>query len=44
MEPVDEIPDGAARRRLDTGDDDLLVREEPLLIRVHGQQVLTGLR
>lgn len=36
-----ETPDGAARRRLASGRDDLLVREEPLLLVVHGQQLLT---
>ncbi|MBL8729133.1 MAG: formate dehydrogenase accessory sulfurtransferase FdhD [Planctomycetes bacterium] len=36
-----EPPDGAARRQLATGRDDLLVREEPLLLVVHGQQLLT---
>ncbi len=34
-------PAGAARRRLASGRDDLLVREEPLLMVVHGQQLLT---
>ncbi len=32
---------GATRRRLDDGSDDLLIREEPLLIRVHDAQLLT---
>ncbi|MBL9078850.1 MAG: formate dehydrogenase accessory sulfurtransferase FdhD [Planctomycetes bacterium] len=36
-----EPPDGAARRRLASGRDDLLVREEPLLLVVHGQPLLT---
>jgi FdhD protein len=36
-EPVD----GGARRRLAAGRDDWLVREEPLLMVVHGQQLLT---
>ena len=34
-------PAGAARRTLASGRDDLLVREEPLLLVVHGQQLLT---
>jgi len=34
-------PPGAARRRLADGRFDLLVREEPLLLVVHGQQLLT---
>lgn len=38
--PTDPPP-GAARRALDQGDDDLLVREEPLLIKLGEQQVLT---
>ena len=38
---VPEPPAGAARRRLADGRDDLLVREEPLLLVVHGQQLLT---
>jgi len=36
-----EVPDGAARRTLASGRDDLLVREEPLLLVIHGQQLLT---
>ncbi len=40
-EPVPEPPTGAARRRLADGRDDLLVREEPLLLVVHGHQLLT---
>lgn len=36
-----DAPDGSARRRLADGRDDLLVREEPLLLAVHGQQLLT---
>lgn len=35
------IPPGAARRRLASARDDLLVREEPLLLVVHGHQLLT---
>lgn len=35
------IPGGAARRELASGRDDLLVREEPLLLVIHGQQLLT---
>jgi len=38
---VPEPPIGAARRVLADGRDDLLVREEPLLLVVHGQQLLT---
>lgn len=38
---VPEPPPGAARRVLADGRDDLLVREEPLLLVVHGQQLLT---
>jgi FdhD protein len=38
---IPEPPAGAARRRLHDGRDDLLVREEPLLIVVHGQQLMT---
>jgi len=34
-------PEGAARRRLASGRDDLLVREEPLLLVIAGQQLLT---
>ena len=34
-------PDGIARRRLAHGREDLLVREEPLLLVVHGEQLLT---
>lgn len=34
-------PVGAARRRLADGLDDLLVREQPLLLVVHGEQLLT---
>ncbi len=37
----DDLPAGAARRRRDDGRDDALVREEPLLLVVHGQQLLT---
>ncbi|MFY9342195.1 MAG: formate dehydrogenase accessory sulfurtransferase FdhD [Planctomycetota bacterium] len=36
-----EPPAGAARRQLGDGSDDLLVREEPLLLVVHGQPLLT---
>lgn len=36
-----EPQDGAVRRRLAAGRDDWLVREEPLLLVVHGQQLLT---
>jgi FdhD protein len=38
---ADQDPPGSARRRLADGRDDLLVREEPLLLVVHGQQLLT---
>ena len=38
---VPQPPDGAARRKLSDGRDDLLVREEPLLLVVHDQQLLT---
>lgn len=38
---ADQGPTGAARRRLADGRDDRLVREEPLLLVVHGQQLLT---
>ena len=38
---ADDVPCGAARRRLAGGRDDLLVREEPLLLVVNGQQLLT---
>ncbi|MBX3461803.1 MAG: formate dehydrogenase accessory sulfurtransferase FdhD [Planctomycetes bacterium] len=38
---ADEPVVGAARRTLASGRDDLLVREEPLLLVVHGQQLLT---
>ncbi len=38
---VPEPPAGAARRTLADGRRDLLVREEPLLLVVHGQQLLT---
>lgn len=42
MTPPDrDEPDGAARRQLANGRDDLLVREEPLRLAVHGQQLLT---
>ena len=41
MTDVAGPPDGAAPRRLAHGRDDLLVREEPLLLVVHGQQLLT---
>ncbi|MBL8732109.1 MAG: formate dehydrogenase accessory sulfurtransferase FdhD [Planctomycetes bacterium] len=34
-------PAGAARRQLADGRDDLLIREEPLLLVVHGRQLLT---
>jgi FdhD protein len=34
-------PEGAARRQLGSGRWDLLVREEPLMLVVHGQQLLT---
>ena len=37
----EQTPEGAAHRRLTTGDEDLLVREEPLLITVGGQQLIT---
>ena len=37
----EQAPEGAAHRRLTTGDEDLLVREEPLLITVGGQQLIT---
>ena len=40
-DPAQEPPAGAARRRLADGRDDLLVREEPLLLVIHGQQLLT---
>ena len=36
-----EPPAGAAPRRLADGRSDLLVREEPLLLVIHGQQLLT---
>jgi FdhD protein len=36
-----EPPPGAARRTLADGREDALVREEPLLLVVHGQQLLT---
>lgn len=36
-----EPPEGAARRQLSSGRADLLVREEPLLLVIHGQQLLT---
>src|SRR5262245_26521671 len=36
-----EPPAGAAARRLADGRSDLLVREEPLLLVIHGQQLLT---
>ena len=36
-----EPPSGAANRRLADGRADLLVREEPLLLVIHGQQLLT---
>ena len=36
-----EPPAGAAQRRLADGRSDLLVREEPLLLVIHGQQLLT---
>jgi FdhD protein len=36
-----ELPPGAARRTLADGRSDALVREEPLLLVVHGQQLLT---
>jgi FdhD protein len=38
---IPEPPAGAARRTLADGRLDLLVREEPLLLVVHGQQLLT---
>jgi FdhD protein len=41
MTAAAEPPEGAARRRLGSGRDDLLVREEPLLLVVAGQQLLT---
>ncbi|MEO6596840.1 MAG: formate dehydrogenase accessory sulfurtransferase FdhD [Planctomycetota bacterium] len=40
-EPEQEPPAGAHRRQLATGRFDLLVREEPLLLVVDGQQLLT---
>jgi FdhD protein len=39
--PGDAPVEGAARRTLGDGCADWLVREEPLLVRVHGQQLLT---
>ena len=39
--PAEGPPDGAAKRQLSSRRDDLLVREEPLLLIVHGQQLLT---
>jgi len=39
--PDAEPPVGAARRRLASGRDDLLIEEAPLLLDVHGQQLLT---
>lgn len=41
MNDADDLPPGAARRRLASGRSDCLVREEPLLLVVHGQQLLT---
>lgn len=38
---VPEPPPGAVRRRLADGRHDLLVREEPLLLVVHGERLLT---
>jgi FdhD protein len=37
----DHLPDGAAPRILQDGRSDALVREEPLLLVIHGQQLLT---
>lgn len=36
-----DAPLGARSHRLSGGDDDFLVREEPLLLRIHDQQLLT---
>ena len=41
MHSVPQPPEGAARKVLADGHADLLVREEPLLLVVHGQQLLT---
>ena len=41
MSEPPQPPPGATRRRLTSGDEDYLVGEEPLLIKVAGQQVLT---
>ena len=37
----DDPPIGAAKRRLASGKEDLLIEEAPLLLDVHGQQLLT---
>ena len=37
----DGLPTGASNRRLHGGQSDALVREEPLLLVIHGQQLLT---